>query len=181
MPEGIKVEAQYTRLQNPFSFKGWIDENRHLLKPPVGNKVVFKDSNFIVMVVGGPNARTDFHVNETDEFFYQMEGDIFLRTVNKEGRFEEIHIKEGEIFMLPAGVPHSPQRAEGSVGLVIEKARTKDDTDGLQWYCRECGKKLYEEYFTLENIETQFGAVFDRYYNSDHGKCSCGHVNGKVW
>ncbi len=177
----MEIKAEYSRLENPFSFKRWIEENKHLLKPPVGNKVIFKDSNFIVMVVGGPNQRTDFHVNQTDEFFYQLEGDIFLRSVNAEGKFEEIHIKEGEIFMLPAGVPHSPQRSKGSIGLVVEKARTSDDTDGLQWYCRQCGKKLYEEYFYLENIETQFGAVFERYHNSDHGKCSCGHLNGKEW
>ena len=173
--------ANYTRLQNPFSFKGWIEENRHLLKPPVGNKVIFKDSTFIVMVVGGPNSRTDFHVNQTDEFFYQIEGEIFLRIVNSEGNFEEINIKEGEIFLLPAGVPHSPQRTEGSIGLVIEKTRTERDTDGLQWYCKKCGKKLYEEYFFLRDIETQFPAVFERYYNSDAGQCSCGHKNGKVW
>lgn len=176
-----KVAPQHNRLTNPFSFMGWINENRHLLKPPVGNKVIYKDSSFIIMVVGGPNSRTDFHVNQTDEFFYQVEGDIFLRIVDAKGGFEEIHIKEGEIFLLPAGVPHSPQRSEGSIGLVIEKTRTERDTDGLQWYCKKCTKLLYEEYFYLENIETQFPAVFDRYYNSEHVKCSCGHINGKEW
>lgn len=173
--------ADYTRLENPFSFKGWIDENRHLLKPPVGNKVIFKNSTFIVMVVGGPNSRTDFHVNQTDEFFYQIEGEIFLRIVNAKGSFEEINIKEGEIFLLPAGIPHSPQRTLGSIGLVIEKTRTKDDTDGLQWYCSKCATKLYEEFFHLNDIETQFPAVFERYYTSEAGNCSCGHKNGKVW
>ena len=128
------MEAQYSRLENPFSFMNWIEQNRDLLKPPVGNKVVFKDSSFIVMVVGGPNSRTDFHVNQTDEFFYQLEGEMFLRIVNAEGKFQEIPIKAGEIFMLPAGVPHSPQRSEGSVGLVIEKTRTEGEEDGLQWY-----------------------------------------------
>jgi 3-hydroxyanthranilate 3,4-dioxygenase len=177
----MEVSAEYSRLQNPFSFKKWIEENRHLLKPPVGNKVVFKDSNFVVMVVGGPNQRTDFHVNQTDEFFYQLEGDIFLRTVTESGSFEEIHIKEGEIFLLPAGIPHSPQRSDNSIGLVIEKTRTQDDTDGLQWYCFKCGAKLYEEYFILEDIEKQFGSVFDRYHGSEHGNCKCGHKNGKVW
>lgn len=175
------IFPQYARLENPFSFQGWIEANRHLLKPPVSNKVIFKDSNFIVMVVGGPNARTDFHVNQTDEFFYQIEGEMFLRIVNQVGEFEEIHIKAGEIFMLPAGVPHSPQRMEASIGLVIEKTRDLKEIDGLQWYCKNCGKKLYEEFFHLKNIETQFAAVFDRYYNSDHGQCECGHLNGKTW
>ena len=171
----------YERLQSPFAFKKWIDDNREFLKPPVGNKVVFKDSSFIVMVVGGPNSRTDFHVNQSDEFFYQIEGEIFLRIVNQEGQFEEIVIKEGEIFMLPGGVPHSPQRSEGSIGLVIEKNRAPEEKDGLSWYCSQCGRKLYQEEFHLENIETQFGAVFERYYNSDHGHCECGHINGKSW
>ena len=167
----------------PMNFQKWIEGNRHLLKPPVGNKCVYKDSNFIVMVVGGPNERTDFHVNETDEFFYQIEGDIFLRTVGLEGKIEELHIKEGDIYMLPRKMPHSPQRSEGSVGLVIEKTRIEgEDTDTLQWYCFKCEQKLYEESFFLSDIETQFGAVFDRYYGSDHTKCkNCGHQNGKEW
>jgi 3-hydroxyanthranilate 3,4-dioxygenase len=166
----------------PFNFKKWIDDHREMLKPPVGNKQVYKDSTFIVMVVGGPNARTDFHVNETDEFFYQLEGDIFLRTINSENKFEDIHIKEGEIFMLPGGTPHSPQRAAGSIGLVVEKTRAKNERDGLQWYCEKCQHKLYEEYFHLSNIETQFGAVFERYYNSEHVHCkNCGHTNGRSW
>ncbi len=175
----MNLQADYHRLINPFNFLKWIDENREFLKPPVNNKVVFKDSNFIVMVVGGPNARTDFHVNATDEFFYQIEGDMFLRIFNSKNQFEEIKIKAGEIFLLPKNVPHSPQRSANSVGLVIEKTRTKDDIDGLRWYCKKCTKLLYEEYFYLENIETQFGAVFDRYHNSNKGQCSCGHFNGK--
>lgn len=178
----MNQNLDYSRIQSPFSFMGWIEENRHLLKPPVSNKVIFKDSNFIVMVVGGPNSRTDFHVNQTDEFFYQIEGEMFLRTLNEEGKFEDIWIKAGEIFMLPAGIPHSPQRLEGSIGLVIEKTRDQDDQDGLQWYCEKCYTKLYEEYFHLTNIEIQFGAVFDRFYNSEHTKCShCSHINGKAW
>lgn len=175
-------EGPYTRLINPFSFKSWIEENRHLLKPPVANKVIYKNSNFIIQVVGGPNARTDFHVNESDEFFYQIEGNIFLRTINLQGVFEDIHIKAGEIFLLPGGIPHSPQRSAGSLGLVIEKTRGEKDIDGLQWYCKNCGKKLYEEMFHLENIETQFEAVFNRYYNSEHTTCStCETINGKTW
>jgi 3-hydroxyanthranilate 3,4-dioxygenase len=166
----------------PFNFKQWIADHRELLKPPVGNKVVFKDSTFIVMVVGGPNARTDFHVNETDEFFYQLEGDIFLRILNSENKVEEVPIREGEVFMLPANVPHSPQRSAGSVGLVVELTRTPEMRDGLQWYCASCHHKLYEEFFHLDNIETNFGAVFDRYFGSKHEKCqNCGHQNGKTW
>ena len=88
-----------------FNFKRWIDEHRHLLKPPVGNKLVFTDSEFIIMVVGGPNARRDFHVDPGEEFFYQLEGGITLATV-QDGKRVDVPIGEGEIFLLPPNVPH---------------------------------------------------------------------------
>jgi 3-hydroxyanthranilate 3,4-dioxygenase len=165
----------------PFNFKKWIDEHRDLLKPPVGNKVVFKDSTFIVMVVGGPNSRTDFHINQSDEFFYQIEGEMNLRTVvNNE--FVDVPIKEGEIYMLKAGTPHSPQRFENSIGMVVEKTRTSGEMDSLVWFCKKCCHKLYNEQFHLTNIETQFGAVFDRYYDSEHTKCpKCNTVTDRSW
>jgi 3-hydroxyanthranilate 3,4-dioxygenase len=165
----------------PLNFQRWVEENRALLKPPVSNKVIHQGKDFIVMVVGGPNERTDFHVNATEEWFYQIEGSIFLRTINAEGKFEDIHLRAGDVFLLPAGVPHSPQRSAGSIGLVIERVRGEGFVDKLQWYCKSCQQKLYEEAFTLRNIETDFGAVFDRYYNSQHGHCSCGTVNGRKW
>lgn len=165
-----------------FNFKKWIDENRHLLKPPVGNKVVWKDREFIVMTVGGPNARTDFHVNQSEEFFYQLEGNMVLRVINEKKEFQDISIRAGDIFLLPANTPHSPQRSAGSVGLVIERRRRDQEIDGLQWYCEKCGTKLYEEFFKLTNIETQFSEVFERYYHSKHTQCSnCHHNNGRQW
>ncbi|NJN49865.1 MAG: 3-hydroxyanthranilate 3,4-dioxygenase [Polaribacter sp.] len=149
-------------LVQPINFKKWIDEHRHLLKPPVGNKVVWKDADVIVMVVGGPNNRTDYHYNETPEFFYQIEGDIVLKVIDN-GKQKDIHIKEGEIFVLPPKVPHSPQRGTNTVGLVIEYPRPKGIKDKLQWYEND-GNLKYEEEFTLENIETDMPAIFDRYY-----------------
>jgi 3-hydroxyanthranilate 3,4-dioxygenase len=165
----------------PMNFSKWLDENRHLLKPPVSNKVIHQGKDFIVMAVGGPNERTDFHVNQTEEWFYQLEGTIFLRTI-KDHKFEDIHLKAGDVFLLPAGTPHSPQRSAGSIGIVIEKVRGEGYTDKLQWYCMNCVSKLYEESFNLTNIEKDFGAVFERYYNSEHVKCSkCGALNGRKW
>ncbi len=177
----MSISADYKRLGQAFNFKSWIEENRQLLKPPVSNKVIYKEGNFIIQVVGGPNARTDFHINQSDEFFYQIEGNIFLRIINEKNEVEEIHIKEGEIYLLPGGVPHSPQRSLDSIGLVIEKKREENEIDGLMWVCSKCHKKIYEEYFKLTNIETQFPAVFERFYNSNHVNCSCGHVNSRVW
>ena len=116
-----------------FPLKKWIDDNRHLLKPPVGNKVIFKDHEFIVMAVGGPNARTDFHVNQSEEFFYQFEGEMTLKVMTPEKRIEDIKMSAGDIYLLPANTPHSPQRSAGGVGLVIERERREGEIDGLQW------------------------------------------------
>jgi len=152
-------------VQRPFNLSHWIDEHRHLLKPPVGNKVVWKDSEFIVMVVGGPNARKDFHYNEGEEFFYQLEGDIVVR-IQENNHMVEVPIRAGDIFLLPPRVPHSPVRSENSVGLVIERRRQEGEKDGLLWFCENCNNKLYEEYFPLTNIEQDFKSVFDRFYGS---------------
>ncbi|WP_298765187.1 3-hydroxyanthranilate 3,4-dioxygenase [uncultured Polaribacter sp.] len=151
-----------SKLVQPLNFKKWIDEHRHLLKPPVGNKVVWKDADVIVMVVGGPNNRTDYHYNETPEFFYQVEGDIILKVI-EDGKKKDIAIKEGEIFFLPPKIPHSPQRKANTVGLVIEYPRPAGVKDKLQWYADEDTSLVYEEAFTLENIETDMPAIFDRY------------------
>ncbi len=160
-----------------FNFQKWIDENRHLLKPPVGNKCIV-DDDFIVMVVGGPNQRTDYHWDEGPEFFYQLEGEMVLK-IQEDGKSRDIPIKAGEVFYLPPRIPHSPQRGPDSIGLVIERKRLPNELDGLQWYCESCNHKLYEEYFVLENIETQFPAVFEKFYRSkEHRRCDqCGHMN----
>src|SRR5690554_4268943 len=129
-----------SKLVSPINFKAWIDENRHLLKPPVGNKVVWKDGDFIVMVVGGPNSRKDYHYNETPEFFYQIEGDMVLKVID-EGKPKDIHVKEGDIFLLPPKVPHSPQREANTVGLVIEYKRPEGMRDALLWFCENCVTK----------------------------------------
>jgi 3-hydroxyanthranilate 3,4-dioxygenase len=161
----------------PFNLQAWIEEHRHLLKPPVGNKCIV-DGDFIVMIVGGPNQRTDYHWDEGPEFFYQLEGEMVLK-VQDAGLVRDIPIKAGEVFYLPPEIPHSPQRMAGSVGLVIERKRLPDELDGLLWYCQRCNHKLYEEFFVLQNIETDFPAVFERFYRSlDLRTCDkCGHLN----
>ena len=135
----------------PLNFKKWIDNNLNLLKPPVCNKVVWEDSDFLIMVVGGPNSRTDYHIDEGEEFFYQIEGNMTLKII-KNKIPEDVKINEGEIFLLPPLIPHSPQRFKNTVGLVIERKRTTDELDGFQWYCDNCNKLLYEYFFHLENI-----------------------------
>ncbi len=166
-------------LVSPLNFKQWIDENRHLLKPPVGNKCVWKDGEFIVMVVGGPNNRKDYHYNETPEFFYQVEGDMVLKIINLKGEQEDVHIREGDIYLLPAKVPHSPQRSANTVGMVIEYPRPDGVMDALEWYCEKCHTPLYREPFALDNIETDMPVIFDKYY-SDAQKCTCSTCGYKM-
>lgn len=155
-------------MQSPFNLQKWIDENRQHLKPPVGNKNLYPEGDdFIVMVVAGPNARKDYHYNETEEFFYQLEGNITVK-IQDEGEAVSVPINEGEIFLLPAKTPHSPIRNEGSIGLVIERVRAgKGFKDGLLWFCDNCNHKLHEVYFPLEDIEKDFLPHFKEYYASE--------------
>lgn len=158
----------------PLNFKKWIDEHRHLLKPPVGNIHVWEDREFMVTVVGGPNSRTDFHINEGEEFFYQLEGDINLRLMEND-KPVDFPICEGEIFLLPPRVPHSPQRPAGTIGLVIERQRLAHEQDGFVWICSQCGEKLYEEFLHVTNIVTQLPVVFEHFFDSDASTCrKCG-------
>jgi len=153
-------------IRRPFNFKNWIDENRHLLKPPVGNKCVYDNDDFIVMVVGGPNSRKDYHWDEGEELFYQLEGDIKV-LVQEDGKAVEMPIREGEMFLLPPRIPHNPIRGANTVGLVIERKRRDGELDGLLWFCENCNNKLYEEYFQLTDITTQFQGVFKKFYGDE--------------
>jgi len=154
-------------IREPFNLQQWIDENRDLLKPPVGNKNLYSESgDYIVMIVAGPNARKDYHYNETEELFYQIEGDIKV-LIQEDGQRKEVNIREGEMFLLPGKIPHSPIRPEGSIGLVIERKREPHHKDGLMWFSDKANVKLYEEYFHLTNIEKDFLPVFKRFYSDE--------------
>ena len=155
----------------PINLKKWIDENREFLKPPVCNKVVYEDTEFIIMIVGGPNSRKDYHVDEGEEFFYQLEGDMVLR-IMEDNKPQDIRISEGEIFLLPPMVSHSPQRFSNTVGLVIERKRNKDELDGFQWYCENCNSLIYEKFVVLTDIVKQLPPIFDAFWNDeDLRKC----------
>ena len=152
-------------IAKPFNLNKWIDENRNLLKPPVGNKNLYIDSgDYIVMVVAGPNARKDYHYNETEELFYQLEGSIKV-IVQDNGERKEMELYAGDMYLHPSKTPHSPVRSEGSIGLVIERKRA-GFTDGLLWFCDNCNHKLHEVYFELHDIEKDFLPHFRHFYSS---------------
>lgn len=163
---------------SPFNFQQWIDGNRHLLKPPVGAKTLFEESgNFMIFVVGGPNRRRDFHYNETEEFFYQIEGDMVLKIREADGTFVDVPINEGEILLLPAKVLHSPQRRENTVGLVVEVKRPGTQ-DAVYWYCHNCGDELYTTTYQFDQIGTELSPVLERVHASEALRTckSCGDI-----
>jgi 3-hydroxyanthranilate 3,4-dioxygenase len=157
----------------PIDFRKFIDDHRHLLKPPVGNHEVYVDHEFIVMIVGGPNARTDYHVDPGEELFFQFEGDMTLRIID-EGKPRDVEIKEGQMFLLPAWVPHSPQRRADTVGLVVERRRRTGEIDAFEWYCEPCGQRLYREDLQLTSIVKDLPPVFER-YEATVGNRTCRH------
>ena len=163
----------------PFNLQQWIDENRDLLKPPINNKNLYKQAgDFIVMIVGGPNARKDYHYNESEELFYQLEGDMTVYA-QIDGKKTEITIKEGEMFLLPANIPHNPVRPENTIGLVIERVRIGTDlSDGLFWFCDKCNHPLHHYRFPLTNIESDFLTRFKEFYSSEELRTckNCGDV-----
>jgi 3-hydroxyanthranilate 3,4-dioxygenase len=166
-------------IRMPFNLQKWINEHRHELKPPVGNRNLYKESgDYIVMIVAGPNARKDYHYNETEELFYQLEGNINVR-IQVDGKAVDVPLGPGDMFLCPAGTPHSPARSENSLGLVIERKRAgKGFNDGLLWFCEKCNDKLHETYFELHDIENDFLPRFAEYYGNESLRTckSCGHV-----
>ena len=167
----------------PFNLKTWIETNRHLLKPPVGNAQIYHgNEDFIVMVVGGPNARKDFHVNLGEEIFYQLEGNIEVGVMvddptSASGKREEkIRINEGDLFLMPPNLPHCPRRGPGTVGLVIERYRDQNELDGFQWFCEECGHFMHEAKIKVADIVKELPVAMQAFYDSESlSTCSnCG-------
>jgi 3-hydroxyanthranilate 3,4-dioxygenase len=166
-------------IARPFNLQNWINENRHLLKPPVGNKQIYvENDDFIVMVVGGPNGRKDYHWEEGEELFYQIEGDIQVKIINADGQPETIDIREGEMFLLPPRIPHSPQRPANTVGLVLERRRHQGEVDKLLWFCENCHQPLHEAAFALRDIGTQIKEAIGAYKEDLAARTCvhCGHV-----
>jgi len=162
-----------------FNFPKWIDEHRHLLKPPVGNKLVFENSGMVVMVVGGPNQRVDFHDDPVEEFFYQLTGDIVIK-IAENGKIFDVPIREGEVFMLPPHTRHSPQRPlVGSVGLVVEGTRRPEDRDGFEWFCFNCGNRVHRVELPVRNIVKDLPPLFEAFYADEKARtCTkCGTIH----
>ncbi len=159
---------------SPFNFQQWIVENADELRPPVNNKVLHEvDDALIVQVVGGPNQRTDFHVDPYPEWFHQVKGNIHVNII-EDGRQRRVDIREGEVWMLPANVPHSPQRPEpGSIGIVVEVTRPEGVTEHFQWYCPECTALLHDVELQVRDIQADLPPVYEDFYALSDAERTC--------
>ena len=161
-----------------FNFSAWIDRHAHLLKPPVGNQVVFAEAgDLIVQVVGGPNARTDYHDDPYEEFFYQLRGNMVLRVIES-GSARDVPIREGEVLLIPGHLRHSPQRPEpGSVGLVVERVRPAGVQDGFEWYCPSCAALVHRVEVNVKNIVRDLPPLFEGFDAGKRECPKCGHIH----
>ena len=166
-------------LTSAINFQAWVKENEHLLKPPVNNRALAVGDDFIIQVVGGPNQRTDFHVDPYEEWFYQVKGNMHVNVQTAEGA-KRIDIREGEVWLLPRNTPHSPQRPEtGSVGIVIERIREDGTLEKFQWYCLECSGLVHEVELQVRDIVADLPPVFSEFYQDESARtCSnCGALH----
>jgi 3-hydroxyanthranilate 3,4-dioxygenase len=169
----------FETLRKPFNFSAWIDAHAHLLKPPVGNKLVFEEAGLVVQVVGGPNQRVDFHDDPAEEFFYQLRGDMLLKIADG-GKIHDVPVREGDIFLLPPHMRHSPQRPmEGSVGLVVEGARQGGVPDAFEWFCFNCGSRVHRIEIEVTNIVRDLPPLFEAFYADPKARTcqACGTVH----
>ncbi|MCJ1409549.1 3-hydroxyanthranilic acid dioxygenase [Ptychographa xylographoides] len=166
-------------LASPLNLPKWLEENSHLLKPPINNYCVY-NKDVTVMIVGGPNARTDYHINTTAEWFYQYRGSMLLKVVDKDATppHRDIPIREGEMFLLPPNTPHNPVRFADTVGIVLEQPRPADSVDTLRWYCQNCGEVVNEESFHCTDLGTQIKEAVNVFKaNEEKRKCrNCGEL-----
>jgi 3-hydroxyanthranilate 3,4-dioxygenase len=168
-----------TGIPQVIDFQGWITENEHLLKPPVNNKTMFLGKDFIVQVVGGPNQRTDYHLDPYEEWFYQVKGDMHVNVMTADGP-QTVHIEEGQAWLLPGDLPHSPQRPDaGSIGLVIERVREEGTLEKFQWYCLDCATLIHEIELQVRDIVEDLPPVFTEFYENEKARVcpQCGALH----
>jgi 3-hydroxyanthranilate 3,4-dioxygenase len=166
-------------MRQPLNFQRWIEQNQHLLRPPVNNRQVWEDADMMVTVVGGPNRRVDYHVDPVEEFFYQFRGNSFLRLMGDEGPYD-LHLNEGDIYLLPPLVPHSPQRPEAdSLCLVIEPKRPDGALDAFEWYCPACHQRLHRVEVALRSIVDDLPPLFQAFAADTRLRTcgACGHLH----
>lgn len=145
----------------------WVEANRSQFQPPVGNKYLYAGNDFFVMLIAGPNARNDFHMTDSEEFFLQLKGDIFVRIRDTDGTIKDCPVREGEVFFIPGGVPHSPQRGPNTLGMVIERRRPETEKEHVMFFCEGCGNLVFDGHFHCKDIVTHFKQEMERFWAND--------------
>lgn len=156
----------------PLAVEAWVDGHPDLFAPPVANRVLWPGGDFVTMVVRGPNARNDFHVDPGDEIFHQLRGTLRIDLMVEGDRVTRL-VHEGEMLLVPGGVPHAPMRAAGTLGLVIERPRSPDEFDELRWYCERCGSLVHTARFHVDDIEIELASALAA-FNGDQALRTCG-------
>jgi 3-hydroxyanthranilate 3,4-dioxygenase len=153
----------------------WIAENEQFLRPPVSNKQLYTGADDVILFVsGGPNTRNDFHVNPTEELFYQLRGDIALRVRPLDGsRPYDVIIREGDLFLVPRRLPHRPQRPAGTVGLIVEFPRPVGEKDALRWYCARCDELVFEARWQLKKIDEDLKVIMEEFWGGPAAQRTC--------
>jgi 3-hydroxyanthranilate 3,4-dioxygenase len=165
-------------VQPPVNLKNWIEKNREKFKPPVSNRYLYDGRDFFVMVIKGPNARNDFHLVDSEEYFYQLKGDIKVR-IREGDRIVDHIVREGETFFIPPNVPHSPQRPSGTVGVVVERRRPPGEKEHVIFYCDNCGALVEDIHFDCADIVQHFSRAMLDFWNDD-ARRTCKKCGKKV-
>lgn len=172
----------------PKNLMNWVNDHKDRLSPPVCNAAIFPDGNYIINMVGGGNQRTDFHDNPTEEIFYQLRGTAHL-VIWDRGQFERIELKEGDIFLQPPHLIHSPQRPDPQgLCLLIELPRPQGKRDALLWYCAHCATEVWRAEKQLESLVDDLPIVYQQFYAIPEAErvcpnCGTQHPGGdyKIW
>ncbi len=159
----------------PFNLMQWIEDHKEEFKAPVMNKQFYKEANDVIVFVSmGPNTRNDYHVNPTEELFFQLKGDIAVRIRPLDGSPpHEVVIREGEMWLLPRLVPHRPQRPADTLGLIVEFPRPEGTQDGLRWYCENDTHLVHEATFRLKHVDADLHKIMDEFWNGPEDIRTC--------
>jgi len=167
-----------TSVLPPINIRKWVEENRHDLKPPVGNKYLYDGKDFFVMVIGGPNARNDFHITNSEEYFYQLQGDIVVR-IWEDGQIIDVPVREGETFFIPPNVPHAPTRPPETIGIVVERVRPEGETERQVFYCDNSHALVHDNEFDCGDIVDHFARAMEEFW-ADTELSTCKHCGHRV-
>jgi len=176
--ERFNAAACRTRVLPPINIHKWVEEHRSELKPPVSNKYLYDGEGFFVMVIAGPNARNDFHQTDSEEYFYQLKGDIVVR-IFEDGEIRDVVVREGETFFIAGGVPHSPTRPPNTIGIVVEMRRPPGETEHLQFYCENCHELVYDKEFDCADIVEHFAQAMEDFW-ADPKRSTCPNCGTRV-